>query len=207
MSIGLIIASIVPLIVAPLITINLNSLLFQTLELEAKMRIIASTDYLTQLLNRREWIEQSTRYINLATRNNSSFAVLMLDLDNFKAVNDSYGHVAGDKALVLFGEIIQTVSRSSDISGRFGGEEFIILLPDTSAEQAVQFTERLHHHTRSLNIEHGKNILTLTTSIGVSINVPDKPFDLDTLISHADKALYQAKHQGKNCTVVFQQTT
>jgi len=185
-----IVATVVPLIVAPIVSFSAIKLLYQTIEIETKMRKLASTDYLTQLLSRREWINQASRYINLANRNNSLFAILMLDLDNFKIINDNYGHLVGDEVLVSFGKTIKTVNRSSDISGRFGGEEFIILLPDTSEKQAIQFTERLHQHTRTLNIKSGKNTITLTTSIGISINIPDEPADLDTLISYADKALY-----------------
>ena len=203
MGIGLLISTIVPLIVAPPVTITLNNLLFQTFKLETEMRTLASTDYLTQLLSRREWIDQATRYMNLADRSSNQISILMIDLDNFKGINDNFGHLIGDKALVLFAESIRASCRSSDISGRFGGEEFIILLPNTPEQQALQFSERLHYRTRLLEIESGGDIVTLTASIGVSIYSQETPFNLDTLISHADNALYQAKDQGKNCTVVY----
>lgn len=198
------IAFIIPLLVAPTVTYVLTKLLFQTFELENKLRALASTDYLTQLLNRREWMKQAESHINLASRNNSHFAVLMIDLDDFKTVNDSYGHLFGDKTLTLFGETINQLCRTSDIAARFGGEEFIILLPETTEEQALLFTKRLHSSIRSLSLKHRNETIQITISIGVCINHPNQKLNLELLISRADKALYQAKYQGKNCTLTSQ---
>ncbi len=198
-----VVATIVPIIVSPIVATSLVKLLFQTLELETKLRELAITDYLTQLLNRREWMRETSRHIHLAKRNSSNFAILMLDLDNFKSINDTYGHMTGDKVLIAFTQAIQSKCRTSDILARFGGEEFIILLPDASEQQALQFAERIQQQTRSLKINIDENIITITTSIGISIYDPDKPAKLDTLISQADKALYQAKEQGKNRTIAF----
>ena len=197
------VATIVPIIISPIIATSLVKLLFQTLELEKKLRELATTDYLTQLLNRREWMIQTSRHVPLAKRNNSNIAILMLDIDNFKSINDTFGHMIGDKVLIAFTQAIQSTCRTSDIIARFGGEEFIILLPDTSEQQALHLADRLQQQIRSLKINIDVNIITITTSIGISIYDPDKPAKLDTLISQADKALYQAKEQGKNRTIAF----
>jgi diguanylate cyclase (GGDEF)-like protein len=198
-----VVATVVPIIVAPLVATSLVKLLFQTLKLEDKLRELATTDYLTHLLTRREWMSRASHYINLADRNNSYFAILMIDLDNFKTINDQYGHLIGDEVLIAFANTLKNICRSSDLSARFGGEEFIILLAGTSGQQAIKFADRLHEQTRSLSVIHGNNTIKLTTSIGLSIQSPDTTLDLNTLISQADKALYQAKEQGKNRTISF----
>ncbi|NOQ76890.1 MAG: diguanylate cyclase [Methylococcaceae bacterium] len=199
-----VIATITPLIITPIIASMLVNLIIKTHALESEMRELATIDFLTSLMTRREWIKQAEKYINLASRNKSHYAVIMIDIDDFKRINDQFGHFTGDKVLVSFGQTIKNVCRTSDLSARFGGEEFVILLPDTSLDQAKHFTERLHNETRSLIIPDKNKTLSFTISIGVSMNTPYGPCNFDALISQADTALYQAKHQGKNTTSVFQ---
>jgi len=201
-----IIATLVPLIVAPIVGFVLVNSLIKVHELEKEMRALATVDYLTKLLSRRAWIQQAEKYIQLAKRSSSNYSILMIDLDNFKAINDQYGHIAGDKVLVEFSQIVSKLCRSSDFSARFGGEEFIILLPDTSVQQAQHFTDRLHNAIRKLVISHDNNDITFTISIGISLqctNEDGENCNIDTLISKSDDALYQAKRQGKNCTYVY----
>jgi diguanylate cyclase (GGDEF)-like protein len=198
-----IIATIAPMIITPIVAIVLVNALLKAHELEKEMRELASIDYLSKLLSRRAWIEQTEKYIYLAMRNNSSFSILMIDLDDFKDINDQYGHSTGDKVLIEFGKTVRELCRASDIPARFGGEEFVILLPDTTLNQALHFTERLHKAISQIALTYENKNLTFTISIGICIHNATEPCDIDVLISQSDKALYQAKQQGKNRTSIF----
>jgi len=201
--ISYIIATLVPLIVAPIVAFVLVTALLKLHELEQEMRELASVDYLTKLLSRRAWITQTDKYIRLAMRNKSNYSILMIDLDDFKEINDRFGHLAGDKVLVEFGKTVNELCRSSDFAARFGGEEFIILLPDTTPQQAQQFTDRLHNAINNMVVVHDNDTINLTISIGLSVQATDELCTIDMLISQSDQALYQAKQQGKNCTCTF----
>lgn len=198
-----IIATIVPMVITPIVAIVLVNALLKAYELEKEMRELASIDYLSKLLSRRAWIEQTEKYIYLAMRNNSSFSILMIDLDDFKNINDQYGHSAGDKVLIEFGKTVRELWRASDIAARFGGEEFVILLPDTTLNQALHFTERLHKAISKITLAYENKNIAFTVSIGICIHKATVPCDIDVLISRSDKALYQAKQQGKNQTSIF----
>lgn len=199
-----VIAIVVPLIIAPIVGLVLVNSLLKIHAMEQEMRELATIDDLTKLLSRRAWLQQARKYIRLAKRTDSLYSVLMIDLDNFKSINDRYGHTAGDKVLIKFGETLNQLCRASDFSARFGGEEFIILLPDTSLQQTQQFTDRLHKVIREIVVIHEANQITFTISIGVSSQCNTEHCNIDTLISQSDSALYHAKQQGKNCTYIFQ---
>ena len=137
-------AIIVPLVVTPLISWIPVGLTLRSLRLEKEMRNLASYDSLTGLLSRHAFFENANRAISLANRNGAAFAVLIIDLDHFKKINDRYGHPAGDAVLKLFADVVNSVARRSDIVGRLGGEEFAMLLPSTDTDKALEFCERLH---------------------------------------------------------------
>ncbi|MBU1235597.1 MAG: diguanylate cyclase [Gammaproteobacteria bacterium] len=165
---------------------------------ERQLEHLAMTDSLTGLHNRRSFLEIAERELSRATRYGNPLAILMLDIDHFKAVNDTHGHRVGDNVLKEFARLCQQTLRTFDTVGRVGGEEFAILLPQTSHEQAVGVAERIRQlveHAR-LSLEHGLP-LQFTVSIGVA-EVPDTPTNIDTLLNQADTALYDAKRTGRN---------
>lgn len=164
-----------------------------------KLKELASTDVLTGLLNRRAFMEEAQGKFKLAKRYQRPLSFLMLDIDHFKKVNDTFGHQAGDMALVEFSKIIKACLRETDVLGRIGGEEFAIILPETSLEQTAELSERLLEKVRTAEIEYDADIkISLTTSIGVA-SFPPFSIDFDTVMNEADKALYRAKLDGRDC--------
>lgn len=167
--------------------------LFQQ-ELEQQAHI----DYLTGVNNRGYFMQQAEAELARSIRYNNKLSLLMLDIDLFKQVNDNYGHKVGDSALIKLAEVCHEVLREVDIIGRVGGEEFAILLPETSKSEAAEVAERLRVVIANARVpmEHGLPI-PFTISIGVS-SLSSKDDNLDVLSSNADKALYEAKKTGRN---------
>ncbi|MDR4508983.1 MAG: GGDEF domain-containing protein [Candidatus Brocadiaceae bacterium] len=200
--------AIVPSIVAPSLTWYVLKLLLKLDTLEKHMRNLATYDLLTNALTRGAFIDTAVKHLNMANRNKNTFALLMLDLDHFKAINDKYGHAKGDEVLRIFGSIANQHKRTSDIIGRFGGEEFVFLLPDTDMNGAVCFSEMLHSKIRNNYVRQDGQRIRFTASIGVAIFYPNAGIhNIDDLIRQSDEALYAAKRKGKNCTVLFQSDT
>lgn len=163
------------------------------------------TDTLTGLPNRRRLNEYIDTVIKLSKRGIHTFAVLMIDIDHFKAYNDHYGHVQGDVVLKRVGELLKSiVVRSSDIVARYGGEEFIVVLADTDFEGASMMAERLRLAVMNMEIEHicSDTSKILTTSIGFALYDKKDPTP-ELIIEMADKALYKAKNMYRNCTVAI----
>jgi diguanylate cyclase (GGDEF)-like protein len=128
----------------------------------------------------------------------------MVDLDNFKRINDTHGHKSGDNVLKSFSAVCRLAFREIDIVGRIGGEEFAILLPETSKDNAVEAAERLRTKIASTNIQTDENLaIEFTASIGIA-NLSSKDDTLDVLLSHADNALYKAKNAGRNQVRVYE---
>ncbi|GEM_PF-1057936 len=173
-------------------------------EAKKQAEILAKTDPLSCLNNRRAFFEQANKIEALAKRYRHQYTVVMIDLDNFKIINDSHGHATGDEVIELLGKKIIEVIRSTDIAGRIGGEEFAIILPETKIDKALELAERLRREISDLKINTpSKNLLTFSASIGVAeLSTKDRHFN-DTL-RRADKVLYQAKEQGRNRVVVSQ---
>ncbi len=165
------------------------------------LRHAAAHDPKTQLWNHAAW--QTLSSAALTSHRRSSAAVLMVDLDHFKRLNDTYGHHAGDDVLTSVAHVLQTTTRRNDIVARFGGEEFSILLPGVTEEEACQAAERIRHQIASLTVIttnlHGQptTISGVTASIGVA-TTHDADADVDALLVHADRWLYQAKDLGRN---------
>lgn len=160
---------------------------------------MAGIDSLTNLNNRRSFYKFVQPIWAMGLRNKSSTSVIMLDIDNFKMLNDTYGHALGDRVLVQLAETLQKEARSGDILARWGGEEFLIFLPETRLTDAVAIAERMRNKISAIQLASEKNKkLSFTASFGVAhtyvVNVP-----LDELISQADQQLYRAKRQGRNC--------
>jgi len=200
-----VLAIVAPLIIAPICTWWLFGLLIRLYHLESKMRELAFHDELTHLLTRRAFFESANFYFKIAHRYEKKFGLLMVDLDNFKAINDKYGHLFGDSVLRTFGKLANQLKRKSDIAGRYGGEEFVFVLPDTDANGVLQYAERLHSEFGKISFEHDGEIIRFTISIGVALfDDPANIHEIKTLIGHADHALYRAKAAGKNKIVVYQ---
>lgn len=158
-----------------------------------ELRDLAMIDELTGLYNRRMLFELGEKYIKLAHDNNEPFSLAILDIDFFKKVNDTHGHVIGDEILKGFSTILNHSSRDEDIVTRYGGEEFVIIMKSTNNEKAMQESEKLLEEIRS-NVIHG---ISITASAGVA-STQDKPLKLGDLLSLADSALYKAKNNGRN---------
>jgi diguanylate cyclase (GGDEF)-like protein len=184
-------------------TLSLSNAQVELEGLNSKLKDLSIRDPLTGLLNRRGFIENLELELVRLQRHPESIALLILDLDHFKNVNDRWGHPAGDKVLIEFANALNSFSRNTDRTGRLGGEEFAILLVKNTREEAIIFTERLRKKISELQItlsEDGESI-SITASIGFS--VINQAMSADRLIEQADKALYLAKNQGRNCVREF----
>lgn len=166
-------------------------------QLEEQLQNLANTDPLTNLFNRRVFLEHLSQETNRVARSKNCAAVLMLDLDFFKRINDTYGHATGDTVLKQFADIIVKQTRDIDISARFGGEEFVILLPDSNREKANIMAERLRKEVSVLSIPHEKGNVTITVSIGAALIIPENA-NGELALNRADNALYEAKETGRN---------
>jgi diguanylate cyclase (GGDEF)-like protein len=168
----------------------------------SKLEETANRDELTGLYNRRKMDEILSREIAFSKRYGEPLSLMMMDIDYFKSVNDSYGHHAGDHYLVEFAKVLREEVRLVDYVGRWGGEEFIILLPKTNVEQAKGLAERLRYAVEVMQIESGRGLISRTVSIGIASAQSGK-MDVDEIIRHADEAMYRAKQQSGNCVVVW----
>jgi len=164
-----------------------------------RYRWLATIDALTGCLNRRALLERLERELDRVSRYQTEFSVLMIDLDRFKKVNDSRGHLVGDSVLRQIGDLLRSEVRSVDLAARYGGEEFVIVLPETDAEGALVFAERLRERVEQTNFAETGDPLSVTVSIGVGCATPDDDVPTsDSLIARADEALYRAKNAGRN---------
>jgi diguanylate cyclase (GGDEF)-like protein len=171
------------------------------LEAQAKtLKLMASTDELTGLMNRRELNLRAPELINQAKRYTHNIALLMIDIDHFKKINDAYGHLEGDRVLKALGQKLQKFGRQTDLIARFGGEEFILLLPDTNKNDAKTFAQRLHQLISGIEVNH----TPVTVSIGITMT--DGSHSLNDLTNQADGALYEAKKNGRNKTEFYKET-
>ena len=157
-------------------------------------------DLLTGVLSRDAIFHRIQHELSLYTRKNSSFALMMLDLDHFKKVNDTYGHLAGDEVLQAISDLVMSQLRDIDDIGRYGGEEFIIVLTDTSIDGVKIVSERIIKavENSAVSVTSGETI-PITTSIGVTVASYDDDITVKQLIAQADEALYRAKNDGRNC--------
>jgi len=162
--------------------------------LSRKMRGMAYTDSLTHIYNRLHFAHFLDAEIDKVKRYGGKFSIIFFDLDNFKDVNDNFGHMAGDEVLERVTEIVAKANRSADIFARYGGEEFIILTPETSLKGALVHAERLRNDIESYNF---KTAGKLTSSFGVT-EFDAENDTVESLLERADKALYMAKEFGRN---------
>ena len=182
----------------------------RTKDLEAskeELKILASIDPMTKLYNRRYFSEISDKMFHIAKREKTKLSLIMIDIDYFKNINDTYGHPVGDKVIISIASILKEQTRISDIVCRFGGEEYIILLPNTDIES----TEKVAHSIRkliedSVVILESSEALKVTASLGISAVNTQKDIDMEVAIHRADNAMYEAKKSGKNRVFAYSNT-
>ena len=167
-------------------------------ELEAALRHLAESDPLTQILNRVGIMTELGRRLAEFQRYGSVFSVLMIDVDHFKHINDRLGHLAGDQVLRRVSGIIRSALREVDSVGRYGGEEFLVVLPGTRIDSAVNTAERIRLAIEQIPIRVDREQIRVTVSIGAMAAGPGAASHVDALIDGADRAMYEAKHSGRN---------
>jgi diguanylate cyclase (GGDEF)-like protein len=164
---------------------------------------LASLDGLTGLANRRSFFERLGVEFSRARRRGAPVAVLMLDIDHFKRFNDEHGHQAGDEALRTAARVLREGIRAYDVAGRYGGEEFIVLLPDTPPQDALLVAERLRERLALTPVETSPGAAAvMTASFGIAARPATPAETAEELVAAADRALYRAKHAGRNCCLL-----
>ncbi|TCL37701.1 diguanylate cyclase (GGDEF)-like protein [Anaerospora hongkongensis] len=169
---------------------------------DIKLKKAATRDYLTGIYNRMQFIQLSEKLLSLMIRQKKPTTVFMIDFDFFKVINDTYGHDAGDRVLIHFSQKVQSIIRNEDLFGRYGGEEFIIFAPNTTAEAALAMGGKIKAVIQA-SLDTDTTIPGYTVSIGTATVIPAYLADMDTLIVQADQALLTAKRNGRDQIVQF----
>ena len=169
------------------------------------LKRVAAMDFLTQLVNRRQAVRHLERERARARRSGEWLGFIMMDLDHFKSVNDTYGHQAGDAALKYTADLLKTRARASDILIRYGGEEFLAVLPDTNLAGTLELANSLRERIQNNPLTYGDVEVQLRASFGVAMLPPDQDIDVREMIDRADKALYAAKERGRNRVVAWEE--
>ena len=162
-----------------------------------ELEVLASTDPMTKLYNRRYFLTSSQKIISLAQRNSYDVSLLILDIDKFKNINDTYGHTIGDSVIIALAQKLLNSQRESDISCRYGGEEFTVLLPNTSQEGARVVAENIRQNLENLAVPIEDSMIHFTVSVGVSTLLKEEKH-IEKALKRADDALYEAKRNGRN---------
>ncbi|MBF0100122.1 MAG: diguanylate cyclase [Desulfobacterales bacterium] len=188
----------------------MNQQLYKTnqklLEYQEQLEILARIDPLTQLSNRRDILERIEKEKKRSERNLVPFSVVITDIDNFKTINDTYGHDCGDHVLVTISNIFRSIVRKQDHVARWGGEEFLLVLVETDGNHAQLFSERLREAITSHEIMYHDHHFCVTMTFGIC-ECQDISTHMDTCLKHADRALYAGKKNGKNCVMLFDDKT
>jgi diguanylate cyclase (GGDEF)-like protein/PAS domain S-box-containing protein len=180
----------------------------EILKLNNRLEQMAMTDYLTGLANMRSFYNHAPEELRMARRYHMPLTLVMLDIDKFKNINDTFGHEAGDKVLQSFAKILNNSVRDVDYIVRLGGEEFAILMPNTNATDAVIFAERLRAAIENAEFPIRDKKIKITSSLGISDWSDQTDMkDVDILLKEADKSMYEAKSRGRNCVVYINQNT
>ena len=176
-----------------ILLLSISAILLSSEQLRNEMEKLLRHDTLKGALTRRTVFEYAQAELARSARRDTPFSMLLIDLDHFKEINDKHGHQGGDTVLTRFVQCVEQVLRRPSVIGRYGGEEFIVILPDTTKEQAVQVAERIQSSLRMRTLPP-----VFTASIGVACSLPAQQDTLDALIGRADAALYAAKRNGRN---------
>jgi diguanylate cyclase (GGDEF)-like protein len=172
---------------------------------KVQLNYYATIDPLTNTFNRRHFLELSERKINRTQTANGHASFLLFDIDHFKKINDEHGHIIGDQVLQGIAQTCMRNLRPDDVLGRFGGEEFVILLPETKLEDARNIAERLRLLIADTSIETEIGPISTTISIGIAMKEKTAPISIDQLLSRADRAMYRAKQAGRNRVIIWEE--
>lgn len=172
-------------------------------EARDEMELLATRDALTELYNRRTITEHAASELERARREEKQLAFVLLDVDHFKTVNDRFGHLVGDDALRQIAQVLRESRRQYDWVGRWGGEEFLVILPNTTRQQAYEVAERLRKRIADQHLQVQGKQQNLSASFGIAVAEPGHTYSLDFLLQQADHALYQAKAGGRNQVKLF----
>lgn len=167
-------------------------------EQQKQLEMLAMKDGLTQLYNHRAILDLAAKEYNRTVRSKKAYAFVMMDIDHFKKVNDTYGHRTGDYVLENIGTILRNITRAGDFVGRYGGEEFCIVLSDQSLEDIMGFSERLRKTVEANAFILNDTFVKVTISIGIAYKDPDYQIEVADLIQISDQELYTAKENGRN---------
>lgn len=194
------VAQFAPMLLVAYITTMLSA---DTRRAMAHVKTLSETDELTGTLNRRAFLTLAARAYSQAQRFNRKFSLLMIDSDSLKQINDAYGHEAGDELLRTMVKKIQDELRQADLLSRYGGDEFVVLLPDTDSQGAQLTAERIREHIAAASLHVGSSRAPISASMGVA-TYPDNGLDFDRVFDAADSAMYASKSSGKNKVTVAQ---
>jgi diguanylate cyclase len=179
-----------------------DSYQFELQDLKTRFELASQVDYLTGLPNRLDMCKRLEAEQARSIRRGRCFALIMADIDHFKGINDNFGHDRGDQVLVTIARTLSGYLRKEDSCARWGGEEFLILIPETDKDEALEVAERLRELTGNLALEAEASVIRATISLGVSVYANDET--LEACIKRADDALYQAKNSGRNRSVFLE---
>ncbi|MGI2169718.1 diguanylate cyclase [Shewanella sp. MF05960] len=188
-----------------IIVYDVTDIAVNKLQLKAaneQLEELSQTDGLTQLHNRRHWQLCMEKEFERHSRYGDTSTLVMIDIDNFKQVNDKYGHPAGDKVIQHIAYLLKQSLRETDCAGRYGGEEFAVVLSKTTADEALHFTERLRQRIEESEVAFDNRLIKVTVSLGIN-DLSSQIDNSSNWLSGADKALYMAKQEGRNKSVVF----
>jgi len=194
---SLVYAMVIPLVMTPLFGYFFLNLLFELDEVKNQLTVLSLTDDLTGLYNRRYFLEQAEKELSRSQRYEHEFTLLSFDIDDFKSINDRYGHPAGDRVLSAVAEVCREESRESDVLARLGGDEFAVLIPELGQDCALKFTNRLKKLFSETEISYHGHRFHFTVSMGIVSWTPEIT-DLEAMLYLLDKALYVSKKNGKN---------
>jgi len=176
----------------------------ELIEAREKLRIQATHDFLTQLFNRSELMNMMVREISRSRRDKTSVGIVMIDIDHFKTINDTYGHLIGDEILIKLAEQMRQCTRRYDTIGRYGGEEFVIVLPQCAESEVQSVAERIRQTVCKLPYETKEGPVPVSVSLGATwIKPSEQECTEEDLIRVADQALYDAKRKGRNKAILY----
>jgi diguanylate cyclase (GGDEF)-like protein len=185
------------------VQLKIKSLQDELKESNEKLKELSNTDPLTRLYNRRFLMSTLDSEFQRSQRQKEQLSLVLLDIDHFKRVNDSYGHQEGDNVLVAVAGLVKSMVRRYDIAARYGGEEFVVILPATGLHQALQFAERCRDGVQNIAFPGALRDLTITVSLGVATYPSEKIDNVAALFKQTDDALYRAKQGGRNRVAVM----
>ena len=180
---------------------RLTKQLDENRQLEKQLREQASRDAMTGVYNRAFLKESLVVEISYAEEQNYPLSIVMIDVDNFKRINDTYGHKTGDDVLIALGKVLLSQTRDSDFVSRFGGDEFVLFLPNMSSQDAFQRAESWREACKKITLDQQNNDIDVSISIGIAV-FPDNGSTIDVLLAEVDRALYLAKQSGRDCTKI-----